>query len=121
MSSKKKIYLVEDDPDISEMIVLLLSEEEIEVEASHTVMGLYQLLSRQLPDLIVMDVMLPDGNGIDECHVLKKSTSLKHIPLLLMSAHAQSELVISECPADDFIAKPFDIYDFVDKVKSHLH
>ncbi|WP_169306824.1 response regulator transcription factor [Pedobacter polaris] len=120
MNDKKMVYVVEDDGDISEMIVLLLSNADLEVSASATLSDFRELLDSQLPDLIVMDVMLPDGNGMDECRELKESSSLKHIPLLLMSAHAQSHLVISECPADGFIAKPFDIYDFIDRVKLQL-
>jgi DNA-binding response OmpR family regulator len=117
---KKLIYLVEDDSDISEMIVLLLTESNLDVNTSANLSDFRRLIAKGRPDLILMDIMLPDGNGMDECRELKESNDLKDIPLLLMSAHAQSKLVVQECPADGFIPKPFDIYDFMAQVNNHL-
>lgn len=119
--NKKVIYVVEDDFDISEMIVLLLSDDNLTVNASSTLAGFRQLINAELPDLILMDIMLPDGNGMEACKEIKGSNDMKHIPLLLMSAHAQSEFVIKESPADGFIEKPFDIYHFTDRIKMLLN
>ncbi|MFD0941487.1 response regulator transcription factor [Pedobacter boryungensis] len=117
---KKKIYVVEDDNDISEMITILLTEEDLQVSTSANISDFRKLLDKELPDLILMDIMLPDGNGIEECKELKESNKLKSIPLILMSAHAQSKFVIEECPADGFIPKPFDIYDFMAQINHQL-
>lgn len=117
---KKMIYLVEDDRDISEMIIILLTEFNLDVKSSSTLSEFRKLIAKGVPDLILMDIMLPDGNGIDECKELKEGDDFKNIPLLLMSAHAQSKLVVQECPADGFIPKPFDIYDFMAQVNNQL-
>jgi len=117
---KKMIYLVEDDRDISEMIIILLTEFNLDVKSSSTLSEFRRLIAKGTPDLILMDIMLPDGNGIDECKELKEGDDFKNIPLLLMSAHAQSKLVVQECPADGFIPKPFDIYDFMAQVNNQL-
>lgn len=114
------IYLVEDDQDISEMIVILLTEFNLDVKSSSTLSEFRRMISKEVPDLILMDIMLPDGNGIDECRELKEGNDFKNIPLLLMSAHAQSKIVVQECPADGFIPKPFDIYDFMAQVNTQL-
>lgn len=117
---KRVVYLVEDNIELSEMIVLLLTDANLNVSASSTLSAFRLLLSKEIPDLILMDIMLPDGNGIDECRILKGSEILKKIPLLLMSAHMRSQVVMQECPADGFIAKPFDIYDFLGQVNLKL-
>lgn len=117
---KKRIYIVEDNIDISELIVIILSNAGFQVSAAATVEGLYKLLETKKPDLILLDIMLPDGNGVEVCKELKQSEAFKNVPLILMSAHAKMNNIARECSADDFIAKPFDIFDLTNKVNVQL-
>ena len=64
--------------------------------------------------------MLPDGNGIDICCELKKDPKTIDIPIIIMSAHAELSDMKEKCDAEEFIAKPFDIQNFVDKVEKHI-
>jgi DNA-binding response OmpR family regulator len=117
---EKTIYVVEDDLDISELIGIILNNAGFQVRAAATVEGFYQLLETKIPDLILLDIMLPDGNGVEVCKELKQEGTFKNVPVILMSAHAKFSAIAGECAADDFIAKPFDIYDLTNKVKVQL-
>ena len=68
-------------------------------------------------DLFVLDVMLPDGNGVELCETTKGDRDLSSIPVLMMSAHAGFAVIKRSCSADDFIPKPFDIDDLSARVK----
>lgn len=114
---KKKVWIVEDDPDIGEVISLLLTDEGYEVSLFPNATTFIESLPNADPDMMVMDVMLPDGNGIELCHGVKTSTTLGHIPVLMMSANKGLSDLNGYYRADDFIAKPFDIDEMVRKVK----
>ena len=117
---KIHICVLEDSLDIQEIVKMIFEEEGYRVDSFSSVADFDSGIMLLTPDLFLLDIMLPDGNGIDECRELKQGNDFKNIPLLLMSAHAQSKLVVQECPADGFIPKPFDIYDFMAQVNNQL-
>ncbi|HWV72809.1 MAG TPA: response regulator [Pseudosphingobacterium sp.] len=117
---EKTIYVVEDNLDISELITIILNDAGFQVSAAATVESFYKQLKTKIPDLILLDIMLPDGNGVEVCKELKQEEAFKNVPLILMSAHARMNSIVRECSADDFIAKPFDIFELTDKVKVQL-
>lgn len=119
--SKKCIYLLEDNDDIREMILYLLEEEHYEVYGYPTIKSFSDKMIEGRPDLIILDVMLNDGNGIDVCERLKSNEKTNHIPILMMSANAQSFAIKQSCEAEDFISKPFDINDFVKRIDHFMH
>jgi two-component system, OmpR family, phosphate regulon response regulator PhoB len=118
---KKLIYLLEDDTDIREMIEYLLWKETHTVQSFGTVTAFRESLATATPNLFIMDIMLPDGNGIEMCQKMKSSDATRHIPILLMSANLNNRLKSLECEADDFISKPFDIDQFIGKVNFLTH
>ncbi|MGM9477994.1 response regulator transcription factor [Pedobacter sp. GSP4] len=105
----KYILVVEDDSDIREIIGIVLSAEGYELELCGDSRGFWNSLNQQLPDLVILDVHLPDGNGIDLCGRLKSEQKTSHIPVMMISAHSSLKEITSSCPADDFMPKPFDI------------
>ncbi len=117
---KKNIYLVEDNYDISDLVKYLLSEIGYEVEAFNTIAGFRQAVDVALPDLFILDIMLPDGNGQELCRELKADDNTRFIPVILMSAHAGGKEIATEVCADDFIGKPFDINDFTEMVQRQI-
>lgn len=117
---KKKIYVVEDNDDIRELVEYLLEIEGYEVTGFANATKFSQIIVNELPDLVVLDVMLPDGNGVDICNKLKSNPVTKELPVLLMSANANMAFVSKESMADDFISKPFDIDDLVTRAKKLL-
>lgn len=103
-----KIWILEDDPDISFVLNLFLSEEGFEPTMFGCTKDFRLAMPLDLPDIFLLDVMLPDGDGLDICRSLKSDERYCHIPVVMMSAHAGSKRV-NECSPDAFIAKPFDL------------
>ncbi len=117
----KNILVVEDDNGIREVIGMLLELERYEVELCANVECLRAKIVQQQPDLIILDVMLPDGNGIDLCCELKEDNNISHIPIMMMSANSSLEQIQKQCSPDEFIHKPFDIDDFVKRVSGLIN
>ena len=115
----KKIFVVEDDHGIREVIGLILSEDPYQVVMCPTAKDFLNDMQKEVPDIILMDIMLPDGNGIDLCRKIKECDGAREIPVLLMSAHFNDQANISH--ADAFIAKPFDISELKSTVQKYLN
>jgi len=111
---KKRIHVLEDDQDIRYIIEFLLKDEGYELQLSSTFAELKSKLNDALPDLFIIDVMLPDGNGIEICNDLKTDMFTKHIPVIVMSANPESKEKSVTAQADAYISKPFDL-DYVVK------
>lgn len=120
MYMNQKIHIVEDDEDIRYIIAYILSEMGYQVNVSETIKDFSEQLLNYKPDLMLIDVMLPDGNGLDLCLELKKYPETNKIPIIVMSAHAAEEFVLQKACAEDFISKPFDLEDLVTLIKKHL-
>jgi two-component system phosphate regulon response regulator PhoB len=118
---KKYIHVVEDNEDIRYIVEFFLSDFDYEVRVSATAKEFIQSLEKPLPDLYLLDVMLPDGNGLEICRYIKNNISTKHIPVIIMSANANETEVKRESDANDFINKPFDLMDLADCIKKQLH
>ncbi|KQM77884.1 hypothetical protein ASE74_15910 [Pedobacter sp. Leaf216] len=111
----KKIYVLEDDPDIRSIIEMILIDEEYEVMSFSTINEFMQD-KHEHADLFLLDIRLPDGNGINVCEALKKGFNTKKVPVLMMSAHSSQTEVENSCSAQGFIAKPFDINYLINQV-----
>ncbi|WP_316809464.1 response regulator transcription factor [Pedobacter agri] len=116
----KKICLLEDDQGIKEIIELILTEEQYEVYGFSNVKEFMAFDGKASQDLYLLDVKLPDGNGIEVCDMLKNSEATKDIPVMMMSAHAALSEMKKQCGAEDFIAKPFDIFDLLKRVDAFV-
>ncbi|MDQ0638353.1 DNA-binding response OmpR family regulator [Pedobacter sp. W3I1] len=114
--SKKLIYVLEDDPDINEVVVYILSEAGYEVNGCATVAQFGELVSQKLPDIAILDIMLPDGNGLEVCMQLHKNEQTSAINVIMMSANRSKNEVEQMGCGVAFIAKPFNIDDFVTQV-----
>ncbi len=113
------IYVLEDDQGIREVIELILGLESYVVK-SFTTINDFMSADRRSADLFLLDVMLPDGNGIEVCKELKSSITTREVPVVIMSAHADLKNLGKECPAEGFITKPFDINKFLQKIGSQI-
>ena len=118
MEQNTLILLVEDDRHISRINKRLLESDGYSVitaESLHEARGLLE----QNPDLIVMDVMLPDGNGIDFCEELRKDYA---VPVIFLSAlEARTDVLRGLSSGGvDYIFKPYDMDEFLAKVKAHI-
>jgi len=115
---KKQVIIIEDDPDIRELIEHILASENYQVLAFNRIRDFKSGLPRCRPDIILLDIMLPDGNGIDLCKELKTDADTRHIPIVLMSANYTK--LPGDCNADEFIPKPFDIGDLIAHVRQKI-
>ncbi|PWS33639.1 response regulator transcription factor [Pedobacter paludis] len=117
---KKRIHILEDDQEIRNVIEILLKEEGFELQLSSSFSELKKNIQDAMPDLFLLDVMLPDGNGAEICEDLKTDIFTKHIPIIVMSAQNNSEQKAIDAFADDYISKPFDIYDVLARINAQL-
>ncbi|RZK39167.1 MAG: response regulator [Pedobacter sp.] len=119
IARKKCVFVLEDDEDLRELFEFLLRYDDFDVktyaDATSFRTGIHDDLPR--PNLILMDIRLPDGNGLDICRELKSDPELKDIPVIMMSAHMDKAEVIGKCGSQDFLQKPFDIKDFIRRVE----
>ncbi|MGJ7032331.1 response regulator transcription factor [Niabella hirudinis] len=104
--TEKQILLIEDDPDISDLIGYIFSADPYHLTACTTIAEGKREIDKGVPDLIILDIMLPDGSGSDLCDQLKDTLETRNAKVILISA---LEKPANSC-ADHFIGKPFDIH-----------
>ncbi len=116
------IAVVDDEPDILELIGLHLGRAGFSVKAFAAARPLLQYLGRQLPDLLVLDLMLPDGDGLEICKSLKRDARTGSLPILILTAKGEKPDVVLglEFGADDYLVKPFSPAELVARVKAIL-
>lgn len=118
----KKILLIEDDADIVKTTAVFLESEGFKViSVADGIEGLHKARVEN-PDLIVLDIMLPNLDGYKICRMLKFDKNYKHIPVVLFTALAQDldKHLAKEVGADAFIAKPFEPSVLIEKIKELL-
>jgi DNA-binding response OmpR family regulator len=122
MSSKARIVIVEDDNDISTMLSIYLGAQGYEVDVSPRGDDGVTLCQKVMPDLILLDIMLPGMDGYQVCRELRKSTRTKYIPIIFLTQRSERSDKIAglELGADDYITKPFDIEELRLRVSTAL-
>jgi DNA-binding response OmpR family regulator len=115
----KKILVVDDDEGIVEVIQIVLESEGYCVRISMND-GFLQEISQDMPDLILLDVLLAGIDGREICKELKKDPKTCHIPVIMLSAHASTKTLIDGIEANGYLEKPFDVDDLVAIVQKHL-
>lgn len=116
MKITKKVMIIEDDEDVLFIMSLILKDNGFEVVESRSVDIISQLSSFQ-PDLILMDNYIQGASGSDMCKKLKSDPSTSHYCVVLISASSELPAIAEECFADGFVEKPFDLTDFVKKLR----
>lgn len=118
----KKIVLIEDDPDLYSLIRYNLEKEGFAIAGLQTGKGALELCRRERPDLIILDIMLPDSDGLDICKGIRANAELAHIPVIFLTARASEtdRIVGLELGANDYIVKPFFIRELLARIKVHL-
>ena len=111
---KKSIAILEDDTDIREICRLLFTAEGYQVTSFANISSFTKQWPS--PDLFLLDIQLPDGNGLELCDKLKTDPMMMSIPVIMMSAHLRRSMMAEGCLADDFIEKPFDIDHLLNRV-----
>lgn len=116
----RKIFILEDDEGIREVLEILLTSEDYIVQSFCSILDFKNRDTSILPDLYLFDVMLPDGSGIDLCRELKENHENEDVPVLIMSAHADLGDLKGICEPTNFISKPFDINNLLNRIRSTI-
>lgn len=118
----KKILVIDDEPRLLKAITIRLKASDYEVITGQDgAEGLEKAKSLN-PDLIVLDILMPKMDGYEVCRLLKFDEKYKSIPVIMLTAKAQDidKAMGKKVGADDYITKPFETQDLVDKIKKHL-
>lgn len=116
------IYIVEDDESIREIETIALKNSNYIVSAFENAKEFYKKLDELVPDLILLDVMLPDESGYDIVRKLRKRPATQEIPIIMVTAKTTEMDMIKglDGGADDYIKKPFSIMELITRVKALL-
>ena len=119
---KINVLLVEDDEDIGEMLEMSLQANDMSVTWRTDVMAAQHVLKEALPDIILLDWMLPGVSGPDWVKFLKNQEENKRIPIIMLTARSTEEDKVTglETGADDYVTKPFSVKELVARMKAVL-
>lgn len=117
-----KIYCVEDDPNIRELIEYTLTSTGFEVSGFENANDFFTQLKICKPNLVLLDIMLPDMDGMDILKSLRLNPETKNLPVIMLTAKSERMDKIKglDCGADDYITKPFDVLELISRIKAVL-
>ena len=118
----KKILIVDDEQDIVESLKFVLEASDFTCYCAYNGEDGLRLAKELVPDLIILDVMMPKINGFKISRLLKYDAKYKNIPILMVTARTQEEdkLIGEETGADEYITKPFELDEIKKKVEQYL-
>ena len=118
-----KLLVIEDDLIMSKVLLRIFRSEKYEVSHSGTIADGFQTCLKELPDLVLLDINLPDGSGLDLCRRMKETQQIKHIPIVILTGDAtsvDSKVQGLESGAEDYILKPFISDELIARVSGIL-
>ena len=117
-----RIYVVEDDRNIREIETIALKNSGYAVEAFELAKSFYTRLEEEIPDLVLLDVMLPDEDGLDIVKKLRSRNDTKKLPILMVTAKSTELDKVRglDIGADDYMTKPFGVMELISRVKALL-
>jgi len=116
---KKKILIVEDEPDALNLLKMHLEEHNYEIICAMDGKEGYDKAREHLPDIILLDLMLPKIDGFWVCSMLKSDREAKKIPIIVLTARSggNDRDIAKQCGADDYVVKPFKFEELLSKIE----
>lgn len=121
-NSARSILIVDDNPQNIQVLGSILKKENYEVSISMSGLEALEYLVTDKPDLILLDIMMPQMNGYEVCSILKKDKILKSIPVIFITAKSDTEDIVKgfKVGAVDYITKPFNAEELLARVETHV-
>jgi diguanylate cyclase (GGDEF)-like protein len=118
-----KILIVDDEPTIVELLEEHLRSEGYETNHAYSGEEALQMLDADVPDLVLLDLMLPGMDGYEVCRLMQKDSRLNHVPVIMLTARSavQNKVLGYQRGADDYVVKPFDPDELSVRVRAQLH
>src|SRR3954454_6904201 len=116
----ERVLIVDDDPDIQRLVGYNLAQAGFQVLSASSGRTALESVQNQLPDLIILDIMMPDVDGMEVCKTLRQRENSRRIPIIMLTARSEEidRVVGFELGADDYVMKPFSPRELVLRVKS---
>ncbi len=116
------IYLLEDDDNIRKLVCYALSKEGFEVQGHSSPKEFWQELNTELPELVLLDIMLPEEDGLSILNKLKGNAATAHIPVIMLTAKGSEfdKVTGLDMGADDYVAKPFGTMELISRIRAVL-
>jgi DNA-binding response OmpR family regulator len=115
----KKILIIEDELDISELVTMVLEDEDYQVKQMSSATGFESMLRKYKADLVLLDLNIAGFDGCIICRYIKSDKELNDTPVILLSANINIAEAKEDCGADDLISKPFDLDYLINKVNAY--
>ena len=117
-----RVIVVDDDKEVQEIVTFALKKNGFEVAVASNGQQLQEMLATNTPDLVILDVMMPGLDGYQLFGSLRKNTATKHVPVIIMTAHAENiyERISLDLGAAVHITKPFHPLELVERVQGLL-
>ena len=116
------IAVIEDEPDLAALVASHLRKEGFRVETFGDAERFLRFLQKKIPDLVLLDLMLPDMSGLDLCKTLKRTEEWRSIPVIMATAKAEEtdKILGLELGADDYVTKPFSLKELAARMRAVL-
>ncbi len=116
------VAVIDDEPDILKLVSLHLTKNHFNVREFSDGSSFINYLNSEIPDLVVLDLMLPDADGFEICKYMKRKKNLSHVPIVMLTARSEeADTVLGlELGADDYVRKPFSPNELIARVKTVL-
>jgi two-component system phosphate regulon response regulator PhoB len=114
-----RVLIVEDERDLATVLAYNLRADGLEVATAETGAAAYREIQAKTPDLVILDLMLPDVSGLDVCRSLKANAQTRDVPIIIASARSEEvdRIVGLELGADDYVVKPYSVRELVLRVR----
>lgn len=119
----KNVLIVDDEPHIVNLIRLSLNKDKYNITGAYSAREALMHIEKGLPDILVLDLMMPGVNGYELCKALRENPKTRTMPILILSAKSQmnDKLHAIDVGADDYMTKPFDPMELVKRIKLNLN
>lgn len=121
MNNNKTILICDDDEGILDLVSIILEGSGFQTVCVQNSLEIFRKISEQNPDLIFLDLWMPQLSGDQVLKAIREDSSISDIPVIVMSASRDGAVIAQQAGASDFLAKPFDIDDLVNKANALLN